>query len=317
MSLFYKTTLCQFAISSCLLGEDVRYDGGNKYTPYIVEKLLTHIDVIPVCPEVAIGLGTPRPPIQLVSRDNHIRAVGIDNPKLDVTTLLQDFGKQFYAQTGLLCGYIFKSRSPSCGVTDTKISTVDGETLGTGIFSNQIIQAAPHLPVIDETRLESKDLRDNFLERAFSLAHWHQVSGETMTLDRLKAFHSAHTLVLSLHGDNSCSKLSAFISALRDPIPAQATEFYLLEFMECLKHPIVHGDFVKLLTRLQQQLSGLVTQDEATELDAAIQGFSETSAPLTSPLNWIKELADRYQLEDISQQTVLNPSPAEVALRFS
>ncbi len=317
MSAPHRERVVKIAISSCLLGEDVRYDRGNKYTPYIVEKLLTHIDVIPVCPEVAIGLGTPRPPIQLVSRDNHIRAVGVDNPKLDVTTLLRDFSNQFYAQTDFLCGYIFKSRSPSCGVLDTRISTADGETLGTGIFSNQIIQAAPHLPVIDETRLESKDLRDNFLERAFSLARWHQVSGETMTLDRLKAFHSAHTLVLSLHGDTSCSKLSAFISALRDPIPAQAAEFYLLEFMERLKHPIVHGDFVKLFTRLQQQLSGLVNQSEAAELDAAIQDFSENSTPLTSPLNLIKELADRYQLEDISQQSFLNPSPAEVALRFS
>jgi uncharacterized protein YbbK (DUF523 family)/uncharacterized protein YbgA (DUF1722 family) len=304
-------------ISSCLLGENVRYDGGNKYSPYIVENLLAHIELVPVCPEVAIGLGVPRPPIQLVDINDSILAVGIDNPELDVTTLLQDFGSKFYAQTGLLSGYIFKSRSPSCGVSDTKISTTDGEALGTGIFANQIIRAAPHLPVIDETQLASKDLRDNFLERAFSLSRWHQVSDETMTLDSLKAFHSSHALVLSMHSNNSCEKLSTFLSTMRDPIPGKAAEFYLLEFMECLKHPVTHGDFVTLLTSLRQQLSGLVDRDEAAEMEAAIRSFSDASAPLTLPLARIKELAVRYQLDNMSQQTFLNPSPAEIALRFS
>ena len=120
-----------------------------------------------------------------------------------------------------------------------------------------------------------------------------------------------------MHSNNSCEKLLAFISTLRDPIPAEAAEFYLLEFMECLKHPVAHGDFVRILTKLRQQLSGLVDQDEAMEVDAAIRGFSDTSAPLTAPLARIKELAVRYKLEDISKQTFLNPSPSEIALRFS
>jgi uncharacterized protein YbgA (DUF1722 family) len=120
-----------------------------------------------------------------------------------------------------------------------------------------------------------------------------------------------------MHSNSSCRNLSAFISTLRDPIPDDATEFYLLEFMECLKHPVAHGDFVERLTRLRQQLSGLVDQDEAMEVDAAIRSFSDTSAPLTAPLARIKELAVRYKLEDISKQTFLNPSAAEVALHFS
>ena len=123
-----------------------------------------------ICPEAAAGLGVPRPPVQLVVRDGEIRALGVENGQLDVTQPLIEYGRQWvHEQAAGLCGFIFKSRSPSCGLGTTPIRGEDGEILsGNGLFVQQFIQALPHLPVIDEEALESPQLRLQFLQRVDS-----------------------------------------------------------------------------------------------------------------------------------------------------
>ncbi len=153
------------AISSCLLGENVRYDGHNKYDRHIAEVLGKYVDFIPVCPETAIGLGVPRPPVRLLNSNGRICAVGVDKPDIDITDALTRFGKKQATMLGTISGYIFKSRSPSCGITDTPILVNDKEVYGAGLYARQIIEAKPLLHLTDEVSLRNKNYMSHFLEQ--------------------------------------------------------------------------------------------------------------------------------------------------------
>ena len=155
------------AVSSCLLGEPVRYDGEHKRNTCVIELLSAYFEEVPVCPEVAIGMGVPRPPIRLVKREAGIRARGVEDSGHDVTQPLQALARQYVVQLADVSGYIFKSRSPSCGLNDTDLFNADGGLVGktTGIFSAMIHELLPELPAIDENQLEDPVRRDAFVQR--------------------------------------------------------------------------------------------------------------------------------------------------------
>ena len=158
-------------ISSCLLGEAVRYDGGHKYDPLITTQLAELFEFRPFCPEMAIGLGVPREPIQLVRTDRGIRVRGIRHPEVDVTRHLQQAGNNCAREFADLCGYIFKARSPSCGLEGVPTWTEQGEQSGldgSGAFAAALLSARPGLAVTDEARLQNPDLRVQFIEAVFS-----------------------------------------------------------------------------------------------------------------------------------------------------
>ncbi len=155
------------AVSSCLLGEPVRYDGAHKRNASVIDLLSVYFDRVPVCPEVAIGMGVPRPPIRLVKLEEGIRARGVEDASHDVTRPLQAFAQQCAVQLAGVSGYIFKSRSPSCGLNDTDLFNADGGLIGktAGIFSAMIHELLPELPGIDENQLEDPAQRDAFVQQ--------------------------------------------------------------------------------------------------------------------------------------------------------
>ena len=163
-------------ISSCLLGEPVRYDGAHKRDSNITGRLTDLFDYHPICPEVGIGMGVPREPIQLVrvnGSDGEIRVRQVSDPAVDVTEQLHDFAAQTANHLQLICGYIFKARSPSCGIADVNIYNEQGrlnETPGSGAFAAEIIKAMPNLPVINEEQLQDAAACDDFIERTLAYA---------------------------------------------------------------------------------------------------------------------------------------------------
>jgi uncharacterized protein YbbK (DUF523 family) len=158
-------------ISSCLLGEQVRYDGGHKYDRLINTQLAGLFEFRPCCPEAAIGLGIPRAPIQLVRTDHGIHVRGVNNPDIDVTRRLQACGNRIAREFADICGYIFKARSPSCGIEGVTTWTEQGrqaEADGSGAFAAALIRTHPGLPVTDEVRLQDPALREHFIECVFA-----------------------------------------------------------------------------------------------------------------------------------------------------
>lgn len=167
-----QANLLKIGVSACLLGAPVRYDGGHKRSHTLLHYLVGRYELLPICPEVEVGLGVPRPPVQLVVRGGEIRALGVEDEQLDVTQPLTEYGRQLaHGQIGL-CGFILKSRSPSCGLGTTPIRGEGGEIhSGNGLFTQQLIQALPLLPVIDEEALEQPQLRQQFLQQVDFCGH--------------------------------------------------------------------------------------------------------------------------------------------------
>lgn len=164
----------RIAVSSCLLGEKVRYDGSDKYDDFIAQNLGKIFEFVSICPEIAIGLGVPRPPIKLEGTPAHPRAVGVYDPAIDVTDALIDYGKKLANELGTVSGFIFKSQSPSCGLDSTEIFQEGHPALlGSGLFALTIRQALPALPVIDEVQLAVLEKRDRFLEQIFTYHQRH------------------------------------------------------------------------------------------------------------------------------------------------
>lgn len=155
----------KIAVSRCLLGEAVRYDGTDNHIEYITQQLTTKYELVSICPEMAVGMGVPRPPIHLVDDGERIQVLGIENPDNNMTKPLFDFGKSIVEKHPDICGYIFKKNSPSCGSKNVKVLNVHGEYeyKGQGIYAAAIMKALPLLPVIDEEACLSKDTMKLFL----------------------------------------------------------------------------------------------------------------------------------------------------------
>lgn len=156
-------------VSSCLLGQRVRYDGGHKRDGFVVEELGARFELLPICPEVAIGLGVPRPPIQLLLEADGIHARGVQDPGLDVTDRLRAYARLVLPDLARLCGYVFKARSPSCGIDSTPLF-VAGEAprLASGLFAAAVQAALPGLPLVQEDQLQDPALRARFLEQLYA-----------------------------------------------------------------------------------------------------------------------------------------------------
>ena len=304
-------------VSSCLLGMNVRYDGSGKQHSFISSVLDKYFELMPICPEVAVGMRVPRAPIQLRILDDQLHAVEVGNHAQDVTLDLQAYGQQQATQAHAFCGYIFKSSSPSCGISDSTIFSEHADHTGPGIYTREILHALPWLPVIDELQLDHKETKDNFLEQVFSLVRWRQFLAGPMTVKNLMDFHATHHLTLAAHCEEANDTLSGSLSGLRDPLPHDAIDNYLKLFNKFMKTPLTHKDHVRILKQLRRRLSPIACSNETGKLDTEIRKYMESSNSLATSLQLVKELADTYNLCDLSRQTYINPTPAEMALRYS
>lgn len=157
----------KIAVSSCLLGEAVRYDGTDKHISYLTEQLATEYNLISLCPEMAVGMGVPRPPIHLVESHNEIQVLGVEDASCNMTKALVKYAKDVVNDNTDICGYIFKKNSPSCGTKNVKVFNVhrEYELKGKGMYAAAIMSALPLLPVLDEDECLDKKMMDEFLKK--------------------------------------------------------------------------------------------------------------------------------------------------------
>lgn len=222
-------------VSSCLLGEKVRYDGGHKRSDYIVETLGEHFDLQAFCPEMAAGLGVPRPPVRLLATDAGLRAVGVNDPSLDVSDALKACAEDNKVWHSSLCGYILKKGSPSCGMERVKTYRPDceqPERNGIGLYADALMRNFPALPVEDEDRLGDLKLRESFVRRVHMMHLWQQMIAEGLSKDALAEFHGCHKLMFEnkseIHG------LDVLIAQCENKL-RETAQAYILRVMALLK----------------------------------------------------------------------------------
>ncbi|MDT8397479.1 MAG: DUF523 and DUF1722 domain-containing protein [Pseudomonadales bacterium] len=224
-------------ISSCLLGQAVRYNGGHKHSETCSGDLGRYFDYVPVCPEVGIGLGVPRKPIRLVGDPADPRAVGVENPDFDVTARLQDFGRKKAPELADLSGYIFIKGSPSCGLFRVKVYRRNGypeATAGTGIYAKVITDSYPLLPVEEDGRLQDPVLKENFVTRVFAYAHWQALKQQGLSARRLIEFHSRYKYTLLAHDRQAYSELGRLLADAGREDPEALGQSYFARLMQAL-----------------------------------------------------------------------------------
>ncbi len=310
----------RLGVSSCLLGERVRWDGGHKRDALLTATLSRTFEFVPVCPEVAIGLGVPRMPIRLVGGADGVRAVGVEDPALDVTDRLAAYGRQMAGRLDQISGYILKSDSPSCGMGRVKVYRMSGgapSRNGIGAYARALLEARPELPVEEEGRLDDPVLLDNFVERVFAFRRWQNFAAQGPTPGGLIAFHAAHRLCLMAHGSEAGRGMERLAAQAGSRPPGEWARGYLHAFMAALKRPATRKLHAHVLTRLAGYLKGFLDAADRGELAAVISAYRGGQVPLAVPLTLLKHHFRRNPHPDVAGQVYLEPHPAELKLRLS
>ena len=272
-----------------MLGEVVRYNGGHKRDRYITEILSEHFEYVPYCPEVAIGLGVPRATIRLRASSDGPRAVQREVGARDVTDRLAHYGRAVAAQGTDLSGYIFKSRSPSCGTARVKVYNDRGSPSGTapGIYTAAFRKARPLLPVEDEGRLNDPDLRDNFIERVFVYHRWQQLLARGLTAAGLIRFHSEHKFLLLAHSQAALRELGKLTANLKAELP-EIAERYVARLMGALSRPARRGDQVNAMQHVAGYFRNSLDAEDRREIARAIEDYRDGKVPIIVALTLIR-----------------------------
>jgi uncharacterized protein YbgA (DUF1722 family)/uncharacterized protein YbbK (DUF523 family) len=305
------------AVSSCLLGQKVRYDGAHKRDPWLVERLGRHVDFRPICPEVAIGLGTPRPPIRLVGDEHAVRAVGIKDPTLDVTARLESFARQTVPLLDDISAYVLKSRSPSCGMQRVKLYAPQGGPTkkAVGIHARVVMEAMPTLPVEEEGRLHDPVLRENFVNRLFVFRRWRGLLAEGLTAAKLIEFHARHKYMLMAHSQAAYQRLGRLLANLKGIDLAALAPQYESELMTALARRASRARHVNVLQHMQGYLKRVLDAGDKGELAKSIEAYRRSEIPLVLPVTLLRHHFRRSPDPYIRGQWYLDPYPEDLGLR--
>jgi uncharacterized protein YbgA (DUF1722 family)/uncharacterized protein YbbK (DUF523 family) len=305
-------------ISACLLGDEVRFDGGHKRNRFVDDVLGRYFRWLRVCPEVGAGLGVPRETYRLSQTDNGERMVG-NRSNTDVTDSVDQYARQHVE--GLsplrLRGYILKSNSPTCGMERVRLydhNHVPTRT-GTGIYAKRLMERYPHLPVEEEGRLNDPRIRENFITCVFAFDRWIRLLESEPTPRDIVAFHTQHKMLLLAHSQEHYRRIGPIVArAGLLPMDELVTEYEVL-FMEGLKRIASPGRHVNVLQHLAGFLKEDLGKEDKQELHALINDYRAGRVPLITPLillyHHLKHLKDDW----IDSQVYLQPFPHELALR--
>jgi uncharacterized protein YbgA (DUF1722 family)/uncharacterized protein YbbK (DUF523 family) len=307
----------RIGVSRCLLGEKVRYDGGHQHDRYITDTLGRYFEYIPVCPEVEYGFPIPREPIHLVGNPGTPRLVTV-NTGIDHTDGMVAWAGRRLKELRKkdLCGFIFKSKSPSCGMNEAKVYALAGVPTrkGVGIFARAFMQCFPLLPVEDDGRLHDPILRENFVERLFAYRSWQNLPEGDKSIKNLIDFHTNHKLLLMSHSPKHYSTLGKLVADAKNRQTDLYAE-YIRTMMDGLRLIATARKHVNVLHHVFGYFKTLLTKDEKQELLDIIDTYRRGLVPLVAPMALITHYVKQFDIRYLKRQTYLNPHPAELMLR--
>ncbi len=305
-------------VSSCLLGQRVRFDAGHKKDAFLVEQLARFVEWVPVCPEVESGMGTPRPTLRLVRDGDRVRMVETRSGRDHSAAMRRFAGRRVRALARLdLCGYVLKRGSPSCGMERVAVHREGGMPVreGRGLFAEALLQALPQLPVEEEGRLRDAGLRENFVERVFAYRRLRDFCAARFRRRSAIAFHTAHKLQIMAHCPESHARLGRLVAAVSKQQPRAFRERYAEVFMAALARRATRGRHATVLQHMAGWLRDHLDAASRGELSELIQDYRRGLLPLVVPLTLIRHHARRFQVDYLLGQVYLDPHPKELMLR--
>ncbi|MCX2792565.1 YbgA family protein [Vibrio sp. Sgm 5] len=306
-------------ISSCVLGERVRFDSGHKISNFVTKELDGYFSFVPVCPEVGVGMSVPRPTIRLVSNEERIALVETKNPDNDHTDNMLTYSenKVNELQSEQLCGYIVCAKSPTCGMERVKVySKNNAAKEGIGLYTRTLMEKMPWLPVEEDGRLNDPVLKENFITRIYCLNDFYESMGGEPTRGKIIAFHSRYKLTLMAHHPESYRSLGRLVA---DVASYEIDDFfneYRLGLMKALQNRASRKNNTNVLMHLQGYFKRSLTGKEREELATVISDYRIGLLPLLAPLTLIKHYLNTYPDEYLQQQKYLEPYPQEMRLRY-
>ncbi len=308
----------KLGISSCLLGEKVRYDGGHRWDRFLTDTLGRYVEFVPVCPEVESGLAVPREPMHLVGDLAQPRLLtvrtGIDHTER-LVSWAQKRVEELAAQD--LCGFIFKSKSPSSGMERVKVYDNQGVPApkGVGLFARIFMERFPLLPVADEGRLHDPALRENFIERLFAYQRWRELLAQDAGSGALVAFHTRHQLLILAHSPRHYREMGQLVARAGETPVNELYAGYQTLLLAALRLKATPKKNANVLYHLLGYFKKQLTGDEKQELLEVIDAYRREYVPLVVPVTLINHYVRQYNQPYLKEQYYLNPHPLELKLR--
>ena len=256
-------------ISSCLLGNNVRYDGGHAWDRFLTDTLGQYVAYVPVCPEVECGFSIPRETLRLVGSPDAPRLVTVKSGQDHTGRMLTwARGKVEELEKEKLCGFIFKSKSPSSGMERVKIYDEHGVPAkkGVGLFARAFMEHFPLLPAEDEGRLHDPPLRENFIERIFTYQRWREVVQQKKSIGALVAFHTRHKLLILSHSPKQYQAMGKLVAAAQKNALASLYDQYQTMLMEALRIKATASKHSNVLQHMMGYFKAELSADEKQEL---------------------------------------------------
>ncbi len=309
----------RLGISSCVLGEKVRFDGGHKASQFVIKELMPHFEFVPVCPEVGMGLPVPRPAIRLITDQERIALVETKDRTKDHTDKLVEYSNEVISELKqqALCGYIVCAKSPTCGMEKVKVySEHHAEKTGVGLYTQKLMEQIPWLPIEEDGRLNDAVIKENFFTRVYCLYDFHQTLGTNPTPGKVVEFHSRYKLTLMAHHPLSYRALGGLVANVAKYSTQEFIETYRLQLMQALKTKASRKNHTNVLMHIQGYFKRSLDKSQKMELAQVIHDYRNGVLPLLAPLTLIKHYLTLYPDAYLMQQRYLDPHPQELKLRY-
>jgi uncharacterized protein YbgA (DUF1722 family)/uncharacterized protein YbbK (DUF523 family) len=305
-------------VSSCLLGAKVRYDGGHKRDRYLTDVIGDWVQWVPVCPEVEVGMPTPRPTIRLEGSEEVVRLV---EPKSreDWTERMEQWsdGRIDGLMEAQLDGYVLKRASPSCGMERVKVWSGAGMPAksGVGVFARVLMDRWPNLPVEEEGRLNDPVLRENFIVRIFCRHRWRRLLRDGGRRADLVAYHTAHKMLLQSHTEAGYRRLGRLVASLGTRPDEEVLREYEDELFSTLRNRATIKRHTNVLQHAAGYLKRVLDPASKAELRALIEDYRQGFVPLVVPITLLRHHVHRHGIDYMAGQLYLEPHPKELMLR--
>ncbi len=305
-------------ISTCLLGERVRFDAGHKRDRFITDTLAGYFTFVPVCPELEVGMGVPREAVRLIGTAEKPGMIGVKSG-IDWTDRMHVYsvGKVKELESFRLSGYILKSDSPSCGMERVRVYAGNGMPMknGRGLFAEVLIKHFPLVPVEEEGRLNDAVIRENFITRVFGSYRLHHLFSKRFSRRTLIEFHTVHKYLLLAHSPKHYENLGKLVANQKRYAPSELKEIYGTLFLEALKVKSTVKKNVNVLQHILGYLKDHLTPEDKQDIISSISDYSRALVPLVVPLTLISHYIKKFDITYIRDQVYLNPHPKELLLR--
>jgi uncharacterized protein YbbK (DUF523 family)/uncharacterized protein YbgA (DUF1722 family) len=305
------------ATSSCLLGNNVRFNGANCHKKFLTKDLSEIFNLTPICPEVAAKLGVPRPPIRLVQAGGDSVIAESHKNNIDLTQRIEEASNKILDSLSGICGYILKKGSPSCGSGSVKLYNLKQGILShkeDGVFVKALRNRYPLLPIEDEGRLNDAYLREHFIKRVY-LTHEINKRFETLnTISELMDFHTRHKILLRLHHSDNQKELGNLLSNHKNLDIEKLKREYKQLFLASFVKVASRGKHHSILQRMLREINKLITKEERASFQSKLKLFYDEKLPLAVPVEMIKHYLIRYDIKYLKNQSYLNLYPDDLAL---